>query len=599
MRISIPRCGLLKYIVWFATLACTVTGVLCLLYLHITANVNRPPIELKPQDFQYGVMLDAGSSGTRVYLYKWPPGHTNGLLRIEQMKDKAGKILAMVTSPGLSAYADNPLSAYKSIKSLLLYASLNIPNGKHKETPLYILCTAGMRLLPEEKRNNIMNIVASNIRQQFDFFFKPSHIEVIDGRMEGVYGWIAVNYMLGRFDHDFVEHQRQPTVGALDMGGASTQITYEVPKSEELPSELSMDIDLGCHAHPGPKSHTYRLYATTFLGFGANEARKRYVDMLLDQNQVNPDHGLHYVSDPCLPRGMLETQSNHLFHHVTFKGEGNFTKCREKLNPLLNKPNSCPRSPCSMNGVFQPPINFYDQEMYGFSEYWYTLDDILHVGGVYKEEKFMRAAKEFCATDWQILSDRFKSGEFPAADQHRFQYQCFKSAWVLAILHDGHHFPSNYEKFISAKTVNSEVIQWTYGAMIYRTRYLPLREEGVDKVVSISVSKADALSYYAALLCFLVVLSAIIYWVYKLRKMRSTTFLPTTLADLHEFTHKPTNHYTEFSNPKINFNNVCLPPQNSARTLEPRGSGLLPRTFSDSLLNRDLGGGKPPIILGD
>ena len=57
--------------------------------------------------------------------------------------------------------------------------------------------------------------------------------------------------------------------------------------------------------------------------------------------------------------------------------------------------------------------------MYGFSEYWYTLDDILHVGGVYKEAKFIRAAKEFCATDWQILSDRFKSGEFPAADQHK------------------------------------------------------------------------------------------------------------------------------------------------------------------------------------
>ena len=52
--------------------------------------------------------------------------------------------------------------------------------------------------------------------------------QVIDGRMEGVYGWIAVNYMLGRFDHNFVEPNRQPTVGALDMGGASTQITYEV-----------------------------------------------------------------------------------------------------------------------------------------------------------------------------------------------------------------------------------------------------------------------------------------------------------------------------------------------------------------------------------
>ena len=63
--------------------------------------------------------------------------------------------------------------------------------------------------------------------------------------------------------------------------------------------------------------------------------------------------------------------------------------------------------------------------MYGFSEYWYTLDDILHVGGHYKEEKFIRAAKEFCATDWQILSERFKSGEFPAADQHKYEFSSF------------------------------------------------------------------------------------------------------------------------------------------------------------------------------
>ena len=58
--------------------------------------------------------------------------------------------------------------------------------------------------------------------------FNRTFSQVIDGRMEGVYGWIAVNYMLGRFDHAFVEPNRQTTVGALDMGGASTQITYEV-----------------------------------------------------------------------------------------------------------------------------------------------------------------------------------------------------------------------------------------------------------------------------------------------------------------------------------------------------------------------------------
>ena len=44
--------------------------------------------------------------------------------------------------------------------------------------------------------------------------------------------------------------------------------------------------------------------------------------------------------------------------------------------------------------------------MYGFSEYWYTMDDILHIGGSYKEQKFIEAAQKFCGSDWRELSDR-------------------------------------------------------------------------------------------------------------------------------------------------------------------------------------------------
>lgn len=507
----------------------------------------------------------------------------------------------MKTSPGLSAYADNPLAAYESIKPLLLYASLNIPLGKHKETPLYILCTAGMRLLPEEKRNNIMNVVASNIQQNFDFFFQSSHLEVIDGRMEGVYGWIAVNYMLGKFDHTFHSSMQRPTtVGALDMGGASTQITYEVPLSEELPSDLSIDIDLGCDTQPGHKSHTYHLYATTFLGFGANEARKRYVDLLVE-GYVSAGHtGL--LDDPCLPKGMQETQTSRDHQHVTLRGLGNFTNCRLNMYPLLKIPTTCRRSPCSMNGVFQPPINFYKQEMYGFSEYWYTMDDILKIGGHYREENFIRAATDFCATDWNLLDERFKSGEWPTADQHRFQYQCFKSAWVLAVLHDGHRFPSNYKNFISAKTVNREVIQWTYGAMIYLTRYLPLRGEGINKVHgSRTVPKTDVITQYLAITCFAVVLLAILYWMNKLRKLRSGSYLPSTLNDLSDPHHwsgsSQDGAYGVYTLGSINFNDVCATA--NGRGCVPAPNSGLPRVYSDSLLSRDMGGFKNPIFLGD
>lgn len=42
-----------------------------------------------------------------------------------------------------------PEQATPYLRPLLRFAAAHVPAQKHKETPLYILCTAGMRLLPE------------------------------------------------------------------------------------------------------------------------------------------------------------------------------------------------------------------------------------------------------------------------------------------------------------------------------------------------------------------------------------------------------------------------------------------------------------------
>ncbi len=53
--------------------------------------------------------------------------------------------------------------------------------------------------------------------------------------------------------------------------------------------------------------------------------------------------------------------------------------------------------------------------------------------------------------------------------------QCFKSAWLYAFLHDGLKFPVNYQRLRSASLVNNNDVQWTLGAILYKTRFLPLR----------------------------------------------------------------------------------------------------------------------------
>ncbi|KAK1154185.1 ectonucleoside triphosphate diphosphohydrolase 4 isoform X1 [Acipenser oxyrinchus oxyrinchus] len=151
----------------------------------------------------YGIVVDCGSSGSRVFVYCWPRhnGNPHDLLDIKQMRDKNRKPVVMKIKPGISELAITPEKASDYIYTLLSFASQHIPKVKHKETPLYILCTAGMRILPESQQEALLEDLRTDIPVHFDFLFSDSHVEVISGKQEGVYAWIGINFVLGRFDH--------------------------------------------------------------------------------------------------------------------------------------------------------------------------------------------------------------------------------------------------------------------------------------------------------------------------------------------------------------------------------------------------------------
>ncbi|CAF1286547.1 unnamed protein product [Rotaria magnacalcarata] len=421
-------------------------------------------------NIHYGVVIDCGSSGSRLYIYIWPEhsGKENELLQIKQLLDKQGNPVVKKLEPGLSSMAKTPGNATEYLITLLDFAAEIIPSDKHRDTPLYILATAGLRLLTPNEQKALLEDLFNDIVQNYHFQIEKTHIQVIPGKLEGIYSWIAINYVLGRFQSNTtdsisvtngqtisISKKRPSTVGILDMGGASAQIAFEVSPDTPVEGEEIAEFSLGYDENQ--EIFKYRIYVTTFLGYGANKAFEKYIDRIISiALQSSPSNSTHILIDDadCLPHGYTANYTRYN-KTITIKGEGDFHSCANHLVTLLNLNATCKKKPCSLNGIYQPKINYESQDFYGFSEFWYTMEDVLKIGGPYARLAFLNAST--------------------ATDLNRVLLQCFKSAWLYAFLHDGLKFPVNYQRLRSASLVNNNDVQWTLGAILYKTRFLPLR----------------------------------------------------------------------------------------------------------------------------
>ncbi|CAF3730310.1 unnamed protein product, partial [Adineta steineri] len=234
-------------------------------------------------NLHYGIVIDCGSSGSRLYIYVWPEhsGKENELLQIKQLLDKQGLPVVKKLEPGLSSMADTPANATEYLTSLLDFAARTIPPDKHRDTPLYILATAGLRFLTPNKQKQLLEDLFNDIVRDYHFQIEKTHIQVISGKLEGIFSWIAINYVLGRFQSNetaesisvsdgnsvSISKKRPSTVGILDMGGASAQIAFEVSVDTPIEGEEVAEFSLGYDEHQ--ETFKYKIYVTTFLGYGA------------------------------------------------------------------------------------------------------------------------------------------------------------------------------------------------------------------------------------------------------------------------------------------------------------------------------------------
>ncbi|KAM9082402.1 ectonucleoside triphosphate diphosphohydrolase 8 isoform 3-T3 [Megaptera novaeangliae] len=330
--------------------AAAVSGLTTLiLFLVEATNV------LLPADTKFGIVFDAGSSHTSLFVYQWLANKKNDTGVVSQA------LACQAKGPGISSYASDPAQAGESLQGCLEEALALIPKAKHQQTPMFLGATAGMRLLSQKNSSQAEDVFAAVnwvlSRSPVDFW----GAELLAGQDEGALGWVTINYVLGllvkySFSGEWIRPLEGTLVGALDMGGASTQITF-VPGGPILDKTTQATFRLYGTEHS--------VYTHSYLCFGRDQMLNRLLAGLV---QSSP--GL-LVRHPCYHSGYRGTLAlaalygspciqaaapRDLGQNLTVEGTGNPGACVAAIRGLFNFSSCDGRGDCAFDGVYQPPV---------------------------------------------------------------------------------------------------------------------------------------------------------------------------------------------------------------------------------------------------
>ncbi|HSW93289.1 MAG TPA: hypothetical protein VLJ15_02925 [Gammaproteobacteria bacterium] len=354
----------------------------------------------------YVIFVDAGSSGSRLHIFQYDPA------RPLSVKD----IFSDSVSPGLSSFEQTPAAAGDSLKKLLTEAQTQLAGKTGAQTvPVNVFGTAGMRLVAEKNPKTEQTIYAS-VKQTLDSFpfFAKGNVQTIPGKMEGFYGWLDVNYLEGYFQN------QQPTVGSIDMGGASTQIAYAVPASKNLTDdEVAVTIN----------NQPYTVFSKSFLGLGQDESRASVIREL--------------EGDACFPTGYafdtFDTSRRGAFNHIT---------CRNLYDGII-----------ASHHVAQQILPAGEHQFIAYSGIFYTWQ-FFKVDTTPDAMWTQNTITDVCNQSWSDIQKAY-----PKEKEKYLSGYCANATYETELLHATYGL-EGYQLTV-LNQINGTGIDWTLGAALY------------------------------------------------------------------------------------------------------------------------------------
>ena len=436
---------------------------------------------------QYAIMIDAGSTGSRIHVYRFNYCSESPELEHEYFEMLKG---------GLSNYGTNPTAAADSLRPLLNSALARVPHKLRKCTPVAVKATAGLRLLPGQQAENIIQAVRHMLEFEFPFPIADGKnadgskaskgVEIMEGKDEGVFAWITVNYLLNRIGSSSADQLE--TAAVMDLGGGSTQIVFEPSFASAL-----QGMQPGEHVYQlnafGTKPYT--LYQNSYLGYGLMQARMSinslaaFTYSLAHPNAVltgsahdGAQGSLEWTSlrpettripSPCFTNGRTKavlisqpgqkTQAN-----VTMVGtDGGFAACRRLVEVMMDKDAVCTSKPCSFGGVYQPSLmeTFKTAPIIALS-YFYDRLEPLGLGPKFKIKELEAVAQRACAYS-QADTQGFSAKAIAELEDR--PETCLDLSFMHGLLSLGYELGGEREVSIAKKLGGTE-LGWCLGAQL-------------------------------------------------------------------------------------------------------------------------------------
>lgn len=369
---------------------------------------------------EYAVIIDAGSTGSRILAFSFYRSRIDGSLKLESD-------IFIQIKPGLSSYADNPKAGAQTIVDLLQHAKDFIPQKSWSSTPFALRATAGLRLLPSEKAQNILKEV-KKVVEDSPFLSDEHSVSIMDGKDEGLFLWFTVNFYL-----DSLKSDTSHTIATLDLGGGSVQLTFIPRKIDRILKEAPGHLYKVSILHKPVETYSY-----SYLGLGLMSARMR---VFLNENASNATNLISSCVNP-------QTEGKKWSHGGNTYSVSGITK--QPSPQRIEKCKKIIKSIIEEENVDKPP-EIFELNISAFS---YFFDRAAEAGIVDSE-----AGGTVTVKDFQIAADKYCQ----SSEATQPPFMCLDLTFMWSLFQYGFGFSPDTPVTLT-NTVDGHEISWALGA---------------------------------------------------------------------------------------------------------------------------------------